>query len=71
MNKHQFLSIIFLAIFSTGVLFYHFRQSQPDDINMEKTALKNIFIEAEKIPPKTGSPRAMTFIKPILITLKF
>ena len=56
MNKHQFLSIIFLAIFSTGVLFYHFRQSQPDDINMEKTALKNIFIEAEKIPPKTGSP---------------
>lgn len=56
MNKYRFLSIIFLAIFSAGVLFYHSRQSQPDDINLEKTALKDIFAGAEKITPKAGSP---------------
>lgn len=56
MNVYRFLSIVFLAIFSTGVLFYHFRQSQSDDISLEKTALKAIIVDAEKIPPKLGSP---------------
>ncbi len=56
MNKYRFLSIVFLAIFGTGVLFYHFRQSQPDDINLETTALKDIFAGAEKVAPKAGSP---------------
>jgi len=56
MNVYRFLSIVFLAIFSAGVLFYHLRQSPFDDINLEKTALKNIFAGAEKIPPKLGSP---------------
>ena len=56
MKAYRFLSLVFLAIFSTGVLFYHFRQSQSDDINLENTALKNISLDYEKISPKSGSP---------------
>ena len=56
MKAYRFLSFVFLAIFSTGVLFYHFRQSQSDDINLESAAVKNIFPDYEKISPKSGSP---------------
>jgi len=48
--------MVFLAIFSAGALFYHFQQSRFDTINLEKTALKNIFVSDERIPPKSGPP---------------
>lgn len=48
--------MVFLAIFCTGALYYHFRQSQSTDINLENKALTDAFTGAEKIHPKLGSP---------------
>ena len=56
MNSYRFLSLAFLAIFSTGVLFYHSRQSLFDDIHLENTALKSIFPDHENVFLKSGSP---------------
>ncbi len=48
--------MIFLAIFCTGALYYHFRQSQSTDINLENKILQDAFPGAENVHPKLGSP---------------
>lgn len=61
MKAYRFLSIIFLAIFSLGALFFHFRQFQSDIIALEEKTLKNIFPDYANIPPKSGSPLHYSF----------